>query len=114
MFTRKDKEDYCRSAHRVRGRQENGGNRSTEVMPEKYDLQDVLDAVMLAEPRPDHEALLRWTKRYPKFGKQLENFFMAWSESEMRKHLPDPAETDDEAINRTHGQAGPGKTAPPV
>jgi P2-related tail formation protein len=65
---------------------------------EKYDLEDVLDAVMLAESQPSHEALLRWMKRYPKFGKQLENFFVAWSESEMRQHLSDTVEIDDEAI----------------
>ena len=59
---------------------------------EKYDLQDVLDALMLAESEPSHEALLRWIRRYPKFSKELEDYFVAWSESELRKHLPDPAE----------------------
>ena len=66
---------------------------------EKDDLQDVLDAVMLAESEPSHAALLRWMKRYPMFGKQLENFFVAWSEAEMWKHLPDPVNIDDEAIS---------------
>jgi hypothetical protein len=65
---------------------------------EKYDLQDVLDAVMLAESEPSHEALLRWIKRYPRFSKELENFFVTWSESEMRKHLPDPVEIDENDI----------------
>jgi hypothetical protein len=64
----------------------------------KYDLQDVLDAVMLAEPEPSHEALVRWMKRYPGFGKELEKFFVSWSESEMWKHLSDSVEIDDEAI----------------
>ena len=65
---------------------------------EKYDLQDVLDAVMLAESEPSHEALLRWIKRYPRFSKELENYFVAWSEAEMRKHLPDPVEIDENSI----------------
>ena len=65
---------------------------------EKYDLQDVFDAVMLAESQPSHEALLRWIKRYPKLKKELENFFVAWSEAEMRTHLPDAVEIDDEGI----------------
>ena len=65
---------------------------------EKYDLEEVLDAVMLAESQPSHEALLRWIKRYPRFGKELEKFFVTWSEAEMRKHLPDAAGIDDEAI----------------
>ena len=68
------------------------------MMTGKYDLEDVLDAVILAESKPNHEALLRWMKRYPKFSKELENFFVAWSEAEMRKHLPDPVVTDGEAI----------------
>jgi hypothetical protein len=65
---------------------------------EKYDLQDILDAVMLAEPRPSHEALVRWMKRYPKFRKELEKFFVSWSEADMWQHLPDSVEIDDEAI----------------
>ena len=40
---------------------------------EKYDLQDVLDAVML-------------------------DYFVAWSEGEMWKHLTDPVEIDDKSI----------------
>ena len=67
-------------------------------MTEKYDFQDVLDALMLAESEPSHEALLRWIKRYPRFSKELENFFVSWSESEMRKHLPDPVEIDENDI----------------
>ena len=27
----------------------------------KYDLEEVLDAVVLAERKPSHEALVRWT-----------------------------------------------------
>jgi hypothetical protein len=68
------------------------------MMAEKYDLQDVLDAVMLAESEPSHEALLRWIKRYPRFSKELENYFVAWSDAEMRTHLPDPVEIDENSI----------------
>ena len=68
------------------------------MMTEKYDVQDVLDAVMLAESKPSYEALLRWIKRYPRFKKELESFFVAWSDAEMRMHLPDPVEIDDEEI----------------
>ena len=65
---------------------------------EKYDLQEVLDAVMLAESEPSHAALRRWIKRYPQFSKELERFFVSWSESEMWKHLPDSVEIDDQSI----------------
>jgi len=65
---------------------------------EKYDAQDVMDAVMLAESTPSYEALLRWIQRYPKFSKELENFFVAWSEVEMSKHFSDPVDIDEEAI----------------
>jgi hypothetical protein len=64
----------------------------------KYDLEEVLDAVMVAERKPSYEALIRWIKRYPGFRKELENFFVAWSEAEMAKYQPDTGGMDDEAI----------------
>ena len=54
--------------------------------------------VMIAERKPSHEALVRWIKRYPGFRSELENFFVAWSEAEMAKYLPDTGAIDDEAI----------------
>ena len=64
----------------------------------KYDLEEVLDAVVVAERKPSHEVLVRWIKRYPGFRKELENFFVAWSEAEMAKYRPDTEGIDDEAI----------------
>ena len=48
--------------------------------------------------KPSHEALVRWIKRYPRFRKELEAFFVNWSEAELAKRFPDTAEIDDEAI----------------
>ena len=65
---------------------------------EKYDVQDVLDAVMLAESTPSYDALIRWIQRYPKFSKELENFFVAWSDVEISKHYSDPVDIDEAVI----------------
>src|SRR5262249_46999225 len=89
---------YCRSAHCILGKPQDGRNWSAEMTTGKDDLQDVLDEVMLAESQPSYEALLRWIKRCPKFKKELENFFVAWSEAEMRTYLPDAVEIDHEGI----------------
>src|SRR5437773_386067 len=42
-------------------------------------LEDVLDALMLEEPRPTYEALLRWSERYPRYRDDLARFFATWS-----------------------------------
>lgn len=65
---------------------------------EKFDVDEVLDAVMLAETEPSHKALVRWVKRYPQFRKDLEDFFVSWSESEMARNFPDGEEFDEDAV----------------
>jgi hypothetical protein len=45
-------------------------------------LDDVLFELILAEPRPTHEALCRWITLWPQFACELEDFFVAWSISD--------------------------------
>ena len=45
----------------------------------KIDLEDVLNAIMLAEQEPDYKALQRWCKRYPEHRDALARFFATWA-----------------------------------
>src|SRR5438876_12433423 len=42
-------------------------------------LDDVLDLLMLQEPKPAYSALLRWRERYPQYRKELTAFFATWA-----------------------------------
>jgi len=48
-------------------------------MTDKLSLEDVLDTLMLDEPKPSYDALLRWQRRYPQYREELADFFAAWS-----------------------------------
>jgi hypothetical protein len=48
-------------------------------MNEYISFDDVLDDLILEESFPDHAALLKWKKRYPKFEKELEEYFATWA-----------------------------------
>lgn len=45
----------------------------------EFDLEDVLNAVMLEEKEPNYEALQRWCKRYPAYRASLARFFATWA-----------------------------------
>lgn len=64
----------------------------------KPTLQDVFNQVMLEEPKPNKEALLRWQERYPKYSKELADFFMTWSLQEIRSHRPNPVTVDEDKL----------------
>ena len=53
-------------------------------MTDPITFEDVLDELMLEEPKPDYEALVRWQERYPKYRKELADFFATWSVQEHR------------------------------
>lgn len=53
-------------------------------MTEKITFEDVLDELMLQEPKPDYTALVRWQQRYPLYRKELAEFFATWS---IQEHL---------------------------
>ena len=45
----------------------------------EFDLEDVLNAVMLEEKEPNYETLQRWCKRYPAYRASLARFFATWA-----------------------------------
>jgi len=54
-------------------------NSNTPFGGETYDLGDVLDALMLEEPKPTHDALSRWCERFPQYRQELADFFATWA-----------------------------------
>ncbi len=52
-------------------------------------LDDVLFDLMCDEPRPSHEALVRWIARHPDFERDLIDFFVAWALSDAMAGTPD-------------------------
>jgi DNA-binding MarR family transcriptional regulator len=57
--------------------------------------EDVLNEVMLAEDTPSHDALVRWSDRYPEYAKDLEMFFRTWAMQDLQSAEP---ELDQEKI----------------
>jgi hypothetical protein len=65
-------------------------------MTGQMSFQDVLDALMLEEREPSHEALLRWSQRYPQYRQALKEFFATWA---IQNYRPDPEpDIDEESI----------------
>jgi len=66
---------------------------------EPMTFEDVLDEMMLEDTKPTHEALVRWTKRYPQFRKDLADFFAIWAlqEAAAEAGVPEP-DIDEEKI----------------
>jgi hypothetical protein len=58
-------------------------------------LEDVLNALMLEEPRPSYEALLRWSERYPQYRDELARFFATWG---IQAAQSEEVEIDEEKI----------------
>jgi len=63
-------------------------------MTANISLEEILDQLMLEEPKPSYEALLRWIERYPKYRQELTDFFAIWG---VQSYLP-PADIDEDAI----------------
>ena len=63
-----------------------------------FDLQAVLDAVMMEESEPSQEALARWSQRYPQFRVQLADFFNAWASLNRMQGEPDDIAIDEQKI----------------
>lgn len=42
-------------------------------------FEDILDELMLEEPSPSYEALMKWSERYPQYAEALAEFFATWS-----------------------------------
>jgi len=70
-------------------------------MTEKITFEDVLDELMLEEPKPDYEALVRWQQRYPQYRKELAEFFATWSMQEhLAEVLPEPVIDEEKIVKK--------------
>lgn len=59
------------------------------------EINDLLDAIMLEESEPSHEALTRWREKFPEHRDRLASFFAIWA---IQKHQPKQTEVDEEKI----------------
>jgi hypothetical protein len=59
-------------------------------------LEEILDTIMLREPKPTHEALERWVARFPQHADGLAEFFATWAE---QVSIPDETAIDEEKIS---------------
>lgn len=51
-------------------------------------LDAVLFDLLVEEPHPSHEVLVRWIARHPELERDLIDFFVAWSLSEAMAGAP--------------------------
>lgn len=65
-------------------------------------FEDVIDELMLEEEKPTHEALVRWTRRYPKHRDALSRFFATWAlqETSTEKVAVDEARAGDRMLSK--------------
>jgi hypothetical protein len=72
----------------------------TAMEEQNFELDDVLDLLMLEEPEPHYQVLLKWQKRFPKYKKDLADFFATWAIQEhLAKVMPEP-QIDKERLVR--------------
>jgi DNA-binding MarR family transcriptional regulator len=67
-------------------------------MNEKLSFEDILDQLMLEEPRPTHEALVRWSERYPEYRDALAQYFATWAIQGTRAEVPEQTVIEEERI----------------
>jgi hypothetical protein len=58
-------------------------------------LEEVLDAIMMTEPDPSYDALVRWSAKYPEHADELADFFATWG---VQAALPETVELDHDKI----------------
>jgi len=61
-----------------------------------FDLDDVLDSLMVEESKPSYAVLTRWIAKYPQFSKELADFFAVWA---IQAERSDEVEIDGELFS---------------
>ena len=61
-----------------------------------FDLDDVLDSLMVEESKPSYAVLTRWIAKYPQFSKELADFFAVWA---IQAERSDEVEIDAERFS---------------
>jgi len=64
-------------------------------MTKDLSFDDVLELLMMEESSPHYDVLLEWQKRYPKYEKELAQFFATWA---IQEHHPGPSVIDKERL----------------
>jgi hypothetical protein len=67
-------------------------------MTQNLSFEDVLDQLMIEEPKPTPEALARWQARFPQYSQDLAEFFETWVEQESYAGEPDDAPVDKDKL----------------
>jgi len=65
------------------------------MMQPKTDLEEVLNAVMVEEPEPNYDVLLRWSERYPEHREALARFFATWA---IQREMPTSPSIDESQL----------------
>jgi hypothetical protein len=60
-------------------------------------IEEILDAILLAEPDPSYDALVRWSAKYPEHRDALADFFATWG---VQSALPETVHLDVDRIAR--------------
>lgn len=61
-----------------------------------FDLDDVLDSLMVEESKPSYTALTRWIAMYPQLSKELADFFALWA---IQAERSDGVDIDSERLS---------------
>lgn len=61
-----------------------------------FDLDDVLDSLMVEESKPSYAVLTRWIAKYPQLSKELADFFAVWA---IQAERSDEVDIDSERLS---------------
>lgn len=61
-----------------------------------FDLDDLLDSLMVEESKPSYAVLTRWIAKYPEYSKELADFFAVWA---IQAERSDKIEIDSERLS---------------
>jgi hypothetical protein len=64
-------------------------------MTKDLSFDDVLELLMMEESSPHYHVLQKWQKRYPRYEKELAEFFATWA---IQEHNPAPSVIDKERL----------------
>src|SRR5215813_10086560 len=64
-------------------------------MTQELSFDEVLELLMMEESSPHYNVLLEWQKRYPRYEKELAQFFATWA---IQEHHPGPSVIDKERL----------------
>jgi hypothetical protein len=64
-------------------------------MTKDLSFDEILELLMMQEPSPHYNVLLKWQERYPKYRKELAQFFATWA---IQEHQTAPSVIDKKKL----------------